>query len=412
MDKRNGNISETFGKYNSGGEVKNVSSKNWEPISAGRSFTSSATAQPSKKTGTSPDPKKQSSAKSKKSDSKKSVAEHSFISQGNPAERKKAEPKSKAAPKNGTEKKTAPKKKNPPSRTPKGRDLRKDVREQQKDREQRFRNNEDYNEHLSRQLNHDEASEKINDGKRKKAALRNGAKVGIVIFLAVIVIAIFAMSKGAIIETVIIEGNTVYTNEEVQQVSGVYPGKSLFSFSEGRIRRELTKKLPYISNVSLKRDFPDTLTLMLEVTTDRYVIINQSGCITLDSNKKVVSESAAETKNGIYFAEGFDFQSFETGDTYRPEGINAERLALLESFADLFEKSKAVKTATIDLHNPEDVVVNVGGKVNVYFGDCKNLEEKIPYASAILVTVIKAGKTGYIDLKTELGYFKPGSMTM
>jgi len=418
LDKPNENISETFGKYNSGGEVKNVSSKMWEPISAGRSTAAAGTSQSQQKAGTSSATadKKQSSDKNasskKKQGAKKSAAEHTFISQGNPDKRKKSDTKKQTSPKAIAEKKAAPKKKKSPSRTPTGRDLRKDAREKQKHHEERLKVRENYNEQIKKQRNHDEISQQINEGKRKKLALKNIFTVGAVMLFAIAVIAVYSFSRGALVETIIIEGNTVYSDEEIQQAAGVFPGKSMLSLRESKIRRELTKKLPYIKNVSMKRDYPVTLTLTVEATTDRYVIVNQSGSLTLDSDAKVVSESAIEAKSGLFFAEGFDFQRFDTGDTYKPDGVNAERFELLETLASLLEKSKVVKTAVIDLNNTEDVRVTVDGKIAVYFGDCENLEEKVPYASAIIVKVLKAGKTGYIDMRTELGYFKPGSMTI
>lgn len=421
MDKRNGNISDTFGKYNSVGEVKNVTSKNWQPISEGRSAAGTAASRPQQKTGTASasSAEKQASAKNasskKKTAAKKGISGHDFISQGNPAQRQNTAVKNPVAPEAPADKKAEKKqskKKNPPSRTPKGRDLRKDAREQQKDREEQFRVRENYNEQIKNQVNHDEASQQINKTKRKKYALKTGAKVGLVIILAVLCIAGYALCRGALIETVVIEGNTFYADEDVQQVAGVKPGKSMLLLNEKIVRRKLTKKLPYIIEVEMERDYPNTVTLTVKTTTERYVISGQSGSFTLDSNRKVISESAASGKDGVYIAEGFDFQKLENADIYEPEGDNIERFALLERFAQLLEKSKVVKTAVIDLHNTEDVKVIVDGNIAVYFADCKDLEEKIPYMSAIIVKVRRAGQSGYIDMTTLYGYFKSGSMTM
>lgn len=417
MDKRNENISGAFGNYNNEGvEVKNVSSSMWEPISAGRSTAKQNSPQSQKKTAAKPktDEKKQGGSKKssskKKTASKKSTA-NTLISEGNPAAKKKAEPQKKTPQKAASDKK-APKKKTPPSRTPKGRDLRKDAREQQKHREELFKFRENYNEQLKNQRNHDEISQQRNDGKRKKLALKNILTVAVVMFFAVAVIVLYCYNRGALVGNIIIEGNSVYSAEEIQQAAGITVGKNMLSLRESRVRRELTAKLPYIKDVSIEYDLPDTVIVTVKATTDKYVIVNQSGSLTLDSDRKVVAETAIEEKSGLFLAEGFDFQRFKSGDTYKPDGVNAERFAILERLVTLFEESKVVETAVIDLHNTEDVKVTVDGKVAVYFGDCKNLEEKIPYASGIIKTVRKADKTGYIDMRFDLGYFKPGSMNI
>ncbi len=417
MDKRNENISGAFGKYNNeGAEVKNVNSSMWEPISAGRSAVKESGPQSQKKTGAKPKTDEKKQGGSKKSSSKKKTVTNkntanTFISQGNPAEKKKAEPQKKT-PQKGASDKKAPKKKNPPSRTPKGRDLRKDAREQQKHREELFRFREDYNEQLKNQRNHDEISQQRNKGKRKKLAIKNILTVAVVMVFAIVLIVFYCYNRGALVENIIIEGSSIYSAEEIQQAAGISKGKNMLSLRENKVRRELTEKLPYIKDVSIEYDLPDTVIVTVKATTDKYVIVNQSGSLTLDSDRKVVSETAIEEKSGLFFAEGFDFQRFKSGDTYKPDGVNAERFEILEKLVTLFEESKVVETAVIDLHNTEDVKVTVDGKVAVYFGDCKSLEEKIPYASGIIKTVRKAGKTGYIDMRFDLGYFKPGSMNI
>ena len=92
--------------------------------------------------------------------------------------------------------------------------------------------------------------------------------------------------------------------------------------------------------------------------------------------------------------------------------MNAERFKILEEMTRLFEKNEIVDSAVIRLDNTEDVVVTVDGEIAVYFGDCKDLEEKVPYASGIIAQVRDMGKKGYIDMRFDLGYFKPGSMTI
>ena len=407
LDERNRNISDTFGKYNNtAGEVKIVSSSMWEPISAGKS--SSVQATPSKKNPSQKSrasvpakaPAKNSSAK-KKASAKKDKTAGTLISQGKPD--KKSKPAAK---------KKSQAKKAPASRTPKGRDMRKDAREQQKHREELFKFRETYQNELKNQRNHDEISQLRNQNKRKKLKIKNAVTIGLVLVFALVFIVIYCYSRGALIENVIIDGASVYSAQEIQQAAGITKGKNMLSLRESKVRRALTKQLPYIKDVSVEYDLPDTLVLTVKETYDKYVISTASGWLTLDSDGKVVSDTKTNITSGLFCAEGFDYQSFETGDTYKPEGMNAERFGILEEIATLFEKNEIVDTAVINLANIQDVVITVDGAIAVYLGDCKNLEEKIPYASGIIAQVRDMGKKGYIDMRFDLGYFKPGSMTI
>lgn len=415
MSEKNRNISDTFGKYNNAGsEVKNVSSSMWEPISTGKS-TSSSSAPKKKdtaaKAGTAEKrkmPQKKSSAAGKKSaGSKRDKTAGTLISEGKPPVKGRTAEK-----KTSSQKRKPAKKKTPPSRTPKGRDLRKDAREQQKHRDELFKFRETYQQELKNQRNHDEISQQHNRKKRKKLKIKNAVTIGAVLVFALIFIVLYSYSRGALIENIIIDGASIYSAEEIEQAAGISRGKNMLSLREKKVRRDITKKLPYIKDVTMEYDLPDTLLLTVKETADKYVISTDSGWLTLDRDGKVVSDTKSKITSGLFCAEGFDYQSFDTGDSYEPQGVNAERFKLLCELVTHFEASKIVDTAVIRLGNTEDVVAVVDEKIAVYFGDCKNLEEKVPYASKIIEQVRALGKKGYIDMRYEDGYFKPGSMTV
>lgn len=414
MDEKNKNISDTFGKYNNNaGQVQNVSSSMWEPISAGRTGSQPAgqTKRPQPKSSAAKNPK---AGKTTSSAKKKKAAPQgeNLISQGKPVSEKGRKTAKKPGGKTAGNSKAAQNKKAPPSRTPTGRDMRKDAREQQKHREELFRFREDYKRQIKNQLNHDEISHVRNQNKRKKLVMKNAVTVGSVVLFALIFILIYCYSRGALIENVKIYGDSIYTAEEIQLAAGISKGKNMLSLRESKVRRDITKKLPYINYVEMEYDLPDTLILTIRGTSDKYFIAGQNGGFTLDGDRKVVSTGEAESKSGLFRAEGFDYQNFEAGDVYKPEGLNELRFTLLEEFVTYFEQSGIVDSAVINLTNTEDVVVTVDGKIAVYFGDCKELEEKVPYASGIIEQVRAAGKKGYIDMRFDLGYFKPGSMTI
>ena len=293
MDERNRNISDTFGKYNNtAGEVKNVSSSMWEPISAGKSSSvksEPAVKNPSQKSRASASakaPAKKSSAK-KKTAAKKDKTAGTLISQGKPD--KKSKP---------TAKKKSQAKKAPVSRTPKGRDMRKDAREQQKHREELFKFRETYQNELKNQRNHDEISQLRNQNKRKKLKIKNAVTIGSVLVFALVFIVIYCYSRGALIENVIIDGASVYSAQEIQQAAGITKGKNMLSLRESKVRRALTKQLPYIKDVSVEYDLPDTLVLTVKETYDKYVISTASGWLTLDSDGKVVSDTKTNITSG------------------------------------------------------------------------------------------------------------------
>ena len=422
MDEKNRNISDTFGKYgDKTGEFKNVSSSDWTPISTGGNYQSSAqrnnnTSRP-QSSGSKPQQKKKNASKKQASSSKgkKAQAERGFISEGKPSDnKKKSQSKSKSssskAKASDTQKKAQTSKKTADSRTPSGRDMREDAKKQQKHREDLFRSGEDYKKRSEGGENHDEISRKASADKRKKNAIKNGATVAAVLIFAVFFIFVFCYNHGGLIENIIIDGSSVYSSEEICKAAGISEGKNMLSLREHKIKKELTKKLPYIKDVKLERELPDTVILTIKSTTDKYIISGTTTDYTLDTDGKVVSTNKQSLKEGLYRVDGFDSQEFSEGDTFKPSEGNAERYELMQKIVTLFDRSGVVDSAVIELKNTEDVRVVYNGKVAVYLGDCKNLEEKIPYASGILEQVASRNLGGYIDMRFELGFFKPGGM--
>ena len=420
MDDRNRNISDTFGQYNNAGQVKNVSSSMWEPISAGRSTSDkprtqnrAASAQNGKSSQKASSGKKNSSKKTKTKKSAPAPRE-GLISEGKPTQQKNTSKQkaTKQTSKPAQNKKTAPDKKTQQSRTPTGKDLRVDARQQQKHREELFKSREDYQRQVKSGKSPDEIRRSRNRNKRKKIIIKNAVTVGAVLVFALVFIVVYCYSRGALIENIIIDGSSIYSAEEIYQAAGISKGKNMLSLREKKVKNDITRKLPYIKDVKMDFELPDTVILTVKGTSDKYVITGTTTWLTIDTDGKVVSDKKQKLGEGMFRVDGFDEQFFDQGDKYVPEGGNKQRYKLMEKIVSLFEKSDVVDSAVINLQNTSDVSVIIDDKIAVYFGDCDNLEEKIPYASGIIQQVKAAGKSGYIDMRFDLGYFKPGSMTI
>ena len=437
MDKNNGK-NNVFGDNGRVNELRNISSSDWAPISAGR--TAGEQIRPPKK----PAAQKTSQASAdnrrtaeKGKNTKKASATagkgkteyEPLISAGRPVAAKnkanantntntntrKSQPGQKGKAPQGSQKPKQTQKKQstqkPPSRTPKGRDMRRDAREEQEYNDELTRGYDDYSDQLGLQRNHEEISQEKNKGKQKlmlKKSVASALKIGAV---ALILIFLCVYNFGAITRTVIINGSNPYTDEQIQEAAGVFTGRSMFYLREKKVYRKLTKNLPYIKSVTLERDIPDTVILTVQETTAKYMITLQGKWLTLDPDGKIVSDTDNQVPDGLYRMEGFDSQLCAPGDIFVPEGENAERYAFMQQIVPILEKYKVFNKSVVNLQNMQDITITVDGRYRAYMGDCEyDLEYKIKYLSEILKEAKAIGKTGYINLRYDVGYFKPGSM--
>ena len=87
------------------------------------------------------------------------------------------------------------------------------------------------------------------------------------IFVVVVVAAIFVLSLFFRVEDIRVEGNTHYTDEEIIRAIDIEEGDNLFFFDRFAAISRVFSKLPYIEEVTLKRALPNRITITVEEST-------------------------------------------------------------------------------------------------------------------------------------------------
>ncbi len=434
-NKNNRNISETFGKYadnsgfgNSNGynkvrQPQNVSSSMWEPISTGT---------PPEKKAAVPHTEKKKKPETQKTAQKtaqapisggrpETKAKKQSGSQGKKAPAKKAEDK-KAPVKKAEDKKTPAKKKpSQKSRVPKGKPVTKEMMqeiakksEKAKDMRQQSqlrKSRADYDEQSRQGKSHNEISKKRAGEKKKKRRIRTVATMLLFfVFVAGIFCAYF-YAKGAPVANIVVEGESIYKDENIISAADLEIGINMFTVTEGEVNKKVTAELPYIHRVDIKRKLPDTIIVTVEPTADKYHITGDKSYICLDENLKVVSVKKRKLTDGSFRILGLDSQEAEIASEFKPSENNKERFSLAQRIVSAIESKGIMKKAEINLEDLSDVTVTYDSRIVIYLGDCKELENRISLASDVVETAASQGQTGYIDTRYNgRAYFNEGTM--
>ncbi|MBQ8503887.1 MAG: FtsQ-type POTRA domain-containing protein [Clostridia bacterium] len=435
-DKERKNISETFGKYTdssafgpSGGynnirEPKNVSSSMWAPISGGTNVhqrrsdapqesrnISSNTAQPRANAPISEG--RQPAAKPKQNNSSKNV--NTGKASGKSTKQKKKAPEKSRTPKGKpvSERNSGGKKVqngSTPSRKragEKNQQQAKAIRRQ----EQLKKNRKDYEAQIKDGKSHNEISRKRAADKSRKRRIRSIISVVVFLIFVCAFVGVYSYSKGAPIANIIIEGESVYKNEEIIESAGLEIGLNMLSLREKAINEQVTLELPYIHSVELSRKLPDTVTLTVTPTKEKYLIVNDTGYICVDEHEKILSVKKKKLKDGSFRVNGFEYQEAEAGTSYEPSQNNKEKFELVKKIIKAIEAKGTIKKAVINVADMSDVKITYNSKVMIYLGDCKNLENQINLACDVLTEAASQGQTGYIDTRYEgRAYFNEGTM--
>lgn len=409
-DNKKSNVSETFGQYggssskNKGRNTagpKNITSDMWTPISESYGEASAAKAQ--KKA-----PEKSSTKNTSGKASKQEPKKEAFISEGRASEKKEAKPK----------KKTAAKKKK--SRIPKGKPISEltqekltknnDVKKQQK----LSKSERAYDERIKEGKSPGEISKERAEAKRKKRIKRNIITVTLFVTFVLAFVGIYTYAKGAPVAEITVEGESIYTSEEIIAAAEIEIGANMFALSEKNINGLVSGKLPYVHSVEISRKLPDKLLITVTPTTESLLLsCGDDGYICVDSYDKVLSLKNKKMQEGLYRIYGLKAQSAEVGTVFEPSEENLEKYNLAKELVLAMQKEGVILSGTINLKNSKNVRVLYDGRIMLYLGDCSNLTERLSLASKVLISPQTEGKTGYIDLRFDkAAYFNEGSTSL
>ena len=224
-------------------------------------------------------------------------------------------------------------------------------------------------------------------------------------YAAALIAVIAAVSTFFKISDIQVEGNMIYSNEEIVSASGLKTGSMLFFAGRRGAGRRIYAKLPFVDRVRIKTRAPDTLVISVEeagaaacIETDgRWLLINRS-C-------KVLGYAEAPANAEIV---GLTPDGPEEGSQLRAVSEDSGKLAVLrDMLAQFDERDMLERIDRIDLTNSGDVRFDYLGRYTVKLGAADRLGYKIDFAQSI-IEELGPGEKGTIDLSTDTeGHYIP-----
>lgn len=270
---------------------------------------------------------------------------------------------------------------------------------------------ESYNRQRKQGSSREEISKRRAKKKRRSKRFYAVTITAATLFVAVIATLIYCFAIGSPVKTIIADGKSVYSSEEIVSACGIVSGENIFTVSEKKVNTILTSALPYIGSVELKREFPDKLTLTVTATSEKYLIPNSNGYICLDKNEKVLSVKKQKLKTGVYRLDGFKGQSVKTGTVYEPCKEDQKRFENAKTVIAALENEGLKNANVLKLDSTDNIIVVYDGRFNIYIGSVDNIEKKISLAARVINESVTKTNTGYIDVRYDSrAYFSEGNM--
>lgn len=212
------------------------------------------------------------------------------------------------------------------------------------------------------------------------------------IVVGVLIVLVLGLYYGFHINTIEIEGESVYSDEEIE--------KSVFSrrFSDNELVFRLynklygVNKLPFIEDIDVKYVNRDSV--LLHVYEKKI-----SGCIkymgqyVYFDKDGIVLQSLSEHKDGVPMVTGIKFGDFSIGEAF---SVKDEKL-----FSKIMNISQLISHYKIDvsrIHSSADGIILYSGKIRVYLGKKDMYDDQLAALSSVLKTTKKKNLKGSIDM--------------
>ena len=98
----------------------------------------------------------------------------------------------------------------------------------------------------------------------KARRVRSGALGKLLIMLAIVAAVVFGVAIFFKVSTIEVQGNTVYSSEQIVEASQIQPGDNLLTVNKALAVGNIKAALPYVEDVSIARSLPDGIGASIE----------------------------------------------------------------------------------------------------------------------------------------------------
>ncbi len=234
---------------------------------------------------------------------------------------------------------------------------------------------------------------KAQKGKRRRRRKQTIAVSVILLLVVAIVLSTLSLTVFFNIKNIKVTGSATYSADEIIAVADLSIGDNLLRISKNKISNNLQKKLPFISSVEIKRNFPESVEIIVTETTENFCLVTSDGYFTADISGKVIAKKAERVEDLVALAVSNE-TVLNVGEKVQFATEREEELFFL--YANLIENNNYTVNF-VNISDPYNSYMKINDKIIVKLGSSTYFEEKVAYLNAGLKKISKEAK-GVFDL--------------
>lgn len=178
-------------------------------------------------------------------------------------------------------------------------------------------------------------------------------------------------------------GNTLYNESDIIDVCGIGEGENIFLAPKGPAERRIKEKFPYIEEVSVGFEIPDTIKIDITEAVEGYLVkVSDTEYLLISTKGRILDRVTDKSKYDLPIFIGPTLVSGEIGSYVRYEDETI--VDIIQNISQVFADNGYQGITEIDATNPAAITFTYDGRIKVKLGIPEDLSYKIRTAMTII----------------------------
>lgn len=233
---------------------------------------------------------------------------------------------------------------------------------------------------------------------RRSRRRRRGAAMYaiVVLLLAVGVIITLSMTVLFNIEKIQVTGDAkMYSAEEIAAATGIAAGDNMMRLDLEAAEQRALSSLIYVEEISITRQFPDTLVIDVQKCVPTYNIVYEQGTLIVSEHGKIL-ENSMDQQDGLVTIKGYTPYDPAAGRWIVSEKEREDKI--LKEFMSIISADELMAPiVSVDMTENHNIIVNFDNRIEFDMGNWDEIDYKITFAQQI-ISEQPADKEGYLTM--------------
>lgn len=232
---------------------------------------------------------------------------------------------------------------------------------------------------------------------------QTGVLTKLLIMLAVVAAIVLGVAIFFRVHTVEVQGNTIYSKEQVVKASGVEAGDNLLMVNRAAVAGSIKARMPYVRDVSVSPMLPDTVVIQIKESDVAVLVQSDIGADWyVNTDGRIMGSSVEGFRGQVVELTGVTITAPKTGEQVAASEGQAENLhAALQVIRQMEGTGLIGQITALDAEKSFDLILYCGDRLDILLGGTEELEYKIQYLQVILEELEEYQK-GTIDLTFDV----------